>query len=82
MDNISDKLMELSTMLQDSDEETKLMFAQIFELSRKMAEKGITVQQLQMLVIVGHQVSQNPELKQMYQYLFNMTKFNPNDTFH
>jgi GTP-sensing pleiotropic transcriptional regulator CodY len=82
MDNISDKLMELSTMLQDSDEETKLMFAQIFELSRKMAEKGTTVQQLQMLVIVGHQVSQNPELKQMYQYLFNMTKFNPNDTFH
>jgi GTP-sensing pleiotropic transcriptional regulator CodY len=82
MDNISDKLMELSIMLQDSDEETKLMFAQIFELSRKMAEKGITVQQLQMLVIVGHQVSQNPELKQMYQYLFNMTKFNPNDTFH
>ncbi len=82
MDSISDNLMELSKLLQSSDKETQVMFAQIFELSRKMAEKGITVQHLQMLVIVGHQVSQNPELKQMYQYLFNMTKFNPNDTFH
>jgi len=82
MDSISDNLMELSKLLQSSDKETQVMFAQIFEISRKMAEKGMSVQHLQMLVIVGHQVSQNPELKQMYDYLFNLTKFNPNDTFH
>ena len=82
MDNISDNLMALATKLQQADKETQIMFAQFFELSRKMADKGITVQDLQMIAIVGHQVSQNPEMKQMYEYLFNMTKFNPNDTFH
>ena len=82
MDNISDTLMALATKLQESDGETQIMFAQLFELSRKMAEKGISVQELQTIAIVGDQVSQNPEMKQMYQYLFNLTKFNPNDTFH
>lgn len=82
MDNISDNLMALSKRLQECDKETQIMFAQLFELSRKMAEKGLSVQELQMITIVGHQVSQNPEMKQMYQYLFNLTKFNPNDTFH
>jgi len=82
MDNISDNLMSLSKRLQDCDTETQIMFAQLFELSRKLAEKGLTVQELQMITIVGHQVSQNPEMKQMYDYLFNLTKFNPNDTFH
>ena len=75
MDSISDNLMELSKLLQSSDKEMQVMFAQIFEISRKMAEKGMSVQHLQMLVIVGHQVSQNPELKQMYDYLFNLTKY-------
>ncbi len=82
MDSISDNLMSLSKKLNEVDNETKIMFAQLFELSRKMAEKGLTVQEIQMIAIVGHQVSQNPEMKQMYQYLFNMTKFDPNDTFH
>mgnify|MGYP003137986373 FL=1 len=82
MDNISDTLMALATKFQESDGETQIMFAQLFELSRKMAEKGISGQELQTIAIVGHQVSQNPEMKQMYQYLFNLTKFNPNDTFH
>ena len=74
--------MSLTKKLQDSDKETQIMFAQLFELSRKMAEKGLSVQELQMISIMGHQVSQNPDMKQMYQYLFNLTKFNPNDTFH
>jgi hypothetical protein len=82
MDNISDNLMALATKLQTCDEETKVMFAQVFELARRLAEGGLSVQELQMLVITGHQVSQNPEMKQLYQYLFNMTKFDPNDTFH
>ena len=82
MENISENLMSLTKKLQDSDKETQIMFAQLFELSRKMAEKGLSVQELQMIAIMGHQVSQNPDMKQMYQYLFNLTKFNPNDTFH
>lgn len=82
MDSISDNLMALATKLQQTDKETQIMFAQLFELSRKLADKGISVSELQMLAIVGHQVSQNPEMKQMYDYLFNLTKFNPNDTFH
>jgi len=82
MDSISDNLMALSVKLQECDNETKIMFAQLFELARKMADKGMSIQEIQMIAIVGHQVSQNPEMKSMYQYLFNMTKFDPNDTFH
>jgi len=81
-DSISDSLMAMTLKMQDADNETRLLFGQLFEAARKMAEKGMSPQEIQMIVMLGYQVSQNPEMRQMYQYLFKLTKFDPNDTFH
>jgi hypothetical protein len=82
MDNISDSLMALAQKLQTADDNTKFLFSRLLDLAEKGASTGLTVQEMQMIVIVGHQLAKNPEIRKMYEVMFNMTAFNPNDTFH
>ncbi len=82
MDSISDSLMALTQKLQSADDNTKFIFARLLDLAEKGASTGLTVQEMQVIVIVGHQLATNPEIRKMYEYMFNLTAFKPNDTFH
>jgi len=81
-ETISDQLMEVTKLLQDADDETRAQFAVCFEAARKLGEKGLTMKQVQVIAMMGQQCSENPQLKQMLQYLTSMTQFDPNGEFN
>ena len=80
--SFSDKLMELTNLLQESDEEKQRQFAQLFGAAAKLAEGGFTQEQLQMIAITAYQCTTNPQLKQMYNLLMGNIKLDPNAKFH
>ena len=82
MKDISDNLMDVTKLLQDADEETKKQFAICFEAARKLGEKGLTTEQVQVIAIMGQQCAANPELKQMLEYLQTITAFDPKAEFN
>ena len=82
MDSISDRLMEVTKILQEADEETKKQFAKCFEAARVLGEKGLTAQQVQVIAMMGQQCAANPELKQMLAYLQGLVAFDPNGEFN
>lgn len=81
-ESISDQLMELTKILQEADDDTKQQFAVCFEAARKLGEKGLSMKQVQVIAMMGQQCSENPQLKQMLQYLTSMTQFDPNGEFN
>ena len=81
-ETISDQIMEVTNILKDADDETKALFAQCFEAARKLGEKGLSMKQVQVIAMMGQQCSENPQLKQMLQYLTSMTNFDPNGEFN
>ena len=76
--SFSDKLMELTKVLQSASEEQRQMFGDLFVIANKMAESGFTQEQIQLIVITGAQCHTNPELKQLFSMLMRMPNLNPN----
>jgi len=81
-ETISDQLMEVTKILQEADDETRAQFAVCFEAARKLGEKGLTMKQVQVIAMMGQQCAENPQLKQMLEYLTNMMQFDPNAEFN
>ena len=81
-ETISDQLMEITKLLQESDDETRAQFAICFESARKLGEKGLSMQQIQVIAMMGQQCAVNPHLKQILDYLTSMTQVDPNGEFN
>lgn len=77
----SDKLMELTKVLQSATEKQRQMFGELFLTANKMAENGFTQEQIQLIVITGAQCHSNPELKQLFSMLMRMPNINPNNDY-
>ena len=65
-ESFSDRLMELTSVLQSSSEADKQLFGQLFLIANQMAENGFTQDQLQLIVVTGAQCHNNPHLKQLF----------------
>tara|TARA_B110000495_G_C22639792_1_gene379951 strand:+ start:94 stop:351 length:258 start_codon:yes stop_codon:yes gene_type:complete len=81
-DTFSDKLMEITKLLQSSDELEKKLFGELFMIANKMAESGFTQDQLQTIVITAYQCYANPQLKQLFDILLGQIEIDPNEEFH
>ena len=80
--NIADQLEAVTRMLQNADAETKSAFAKCFEAARILGDKGFTIEQVQVIALMGQQCSQNEELKGMFEYLQTLTAFDPSAGFN
>jgi len=78
----SDKLMELTKLLQSSDELERKLFGELFMTANKMAESGFTQDQLQTIVVTAYQCYANPQLKQLFDLLLGQIDIDPNEEFH
>tara|TARA_R110000824_G_scaffold315257_1_gene502338 strand:+ start:532 stop:756 length:225 start_codon:yes stop_codon:yes gene_type:complete len=74
--------MEITNILKKADDETKAQFALCFEAARKLGEKGLSMKQVQVIAMMGQQCSENPELKQLLNYLTSMTQVDPNGEYN
>jgi hypothetical protein len=80
--SFSDKLMDLTKLLQESNKEQRNQFGMIFMAANKLAESGFTQEQLQLIVITAYQCNVNPQLKQMFKLLMGGMDIDPNDEYH
>ena len=80
-DTFSDKLMEITKLLQSSDELEKKLFGELFMIANKMAESGFTQDQLQTIVITAYQCYANPQLKQLFDILLGQIEIDPNEEY-
>lgn len=80
--NIADQLEEVTRMLQNADAETRAAFGKCFEAARILGDKGFTIEQVQVIALMGQQCAQNEELKGMFEYLQTLTAFDPSAGFN
>ena len=80
--NIADQLEAVTRMLQNADAETRAAFGKCFEAARILGDKGFTIEQVQVIALMGQQCSQNEELKGMFEYLQTLTAFDPSAGFN
>lgn len=80
--NFSDKLMGLTQMLQDCDEEKKQLFGELFRIAHEMAIKGFTNEEIQIICFMAFQCHANPELKKMYELLIGQITIKPEAEYH
>ena len=77
----SEKLMKLSTDLQDASRDKQKAFAKLFANTKEALEKGYTQEEIQIIVVTAIQVQTNPQLKQLYSILMGEFDINPDDEF-
>ncbi len=80
--NIADQLEAVTRMLQNADAETRAAFGECFQAARILGDKGFTIEQVQVIALMGQQCSQNKELKGMFEYLQTLTTFDPSAGFN
>ena len=77
----SEKLMKLSIEIQEAGPEKQKAFAKLFTFTKNALEKGFTFEEVQIIVVTAQQVSNNPELKQLWSLLMGQYELDPNDDF-
>tara|TARA_Y100001937_G_scaffold126618_1_gene196336 strand:+ start:1896 stop:2153 length:258 start_codon:yes stop_codon:yes gene_type:complete len=77
----SDKLMELTKILQQANESDRQNFGMLFMSANKLAESGFSQEQLQLIAITAYQCHKNPELKQMFNLLMGVAQTPPDDDY-
>jgi hypothetical protein len=77
----SEKLMKLSIEIQEAEPEKQKAFAKLFTFTKNALEKGFTFEEVQIIVVTAQQVSNNPELKQLWSLLMGQYELDPNDDF-
>ena len=78
----SDKLMALTQMLQNCNEEKKQLFGDLFQTALKMAEEGFTSEEIQITCFMAFQCHSNPDLKKMYELLVGQITIKPEEEYH
>ena len=77
----SEKLMKLSQDLQDWPKSKQKQFTELLYAAKKAYEMGMTVEEIQIIVVSAIQISSNPDMKQLFSILTGEIDLNPNDDF-
>jgi len=77
----SEKLMKLSTEVQNAPRDKQRAFAKLFAAAKEGLEKGFSQEEIQIIVVTAIQVQTNPQLKQLYSILMGEFDVNPDDEF-
>ena len=77
----SEKLMKLSTEVQNAPRDKQRAFAKLFAAAKEGLEKGFSQEEIQIIVVTAIQVQTNPQLKQLYSILMGEFDVNPDDDF-
>ena len=77
----SEKLMKLSMDLQTWPQSKQKAFTELLYASKKAFEKGLTQEEIQLIVVSAVQIAKNPDIKQLFSVLTGEFEINPDDDF-
>lgn len=77
----SEKLMQLANDLHDWPKEKQKQFTKLLYAAKTAYEMGMTVEEIQIIVVSAIQISSNPDIKQLFSILTGEINLNPNDEF-
>ena len=77
----SEKLMRLSIDLQEWPKSKQKQFTELLYAAKRAYELGMSVEEIQIIVVSAIQISANPEMKQLFSILTAEINPNPEDDF-
>ena len=77
----SEKLMKLSMDLQEWPKSKQKQFTELLYAAKRAHEVGMTIEEIQIIVVSAIQISANPEMKQLFSILTAGINPNPEDDF-